>query len=63
MYPSIYSNHGVYEEDFFRPHPPEILREIFKNIGVQMSDEMFQEVWELAAKQNPKGEVGSKNSM
>lgn len=23
MYPSIYSNKGVYEEDFFAPRPPE----------------------------------------
>lgn len=53
----MYSNHGVYERDFFKPYPPEVIRQIFRNIGVEMSDEVFQEVWEAAAKRHPKGEV------
>ena len=57
MYPSIYSNRGVYEEDFFRPHPQDKIREIFKNIGIEMTDEVFQQLWESAAKKDPRGEV------
>lgn len=53
--PSTYSNHGVHPEDFFRPHPPEKIRSIFKAIGVEMSDEEFKELWEMAAKKDPKG--------
>lgn len=59
LYPSIYSNHGVYSEDFFRPHPPEKIRAIFEAIGVEMSTEMFEDLWAMAAKRDPKdkGEV------
>ena len=59
IYPSIYSNRGVHGDDFFRPHPPEKIREIFKEIGVEMSDEMFKKLWALAAERDPggKGEV------
>lgn len=55
MYPSIYSNHGVYEEDFFKPHPPEKIRDIFKEIGVEMSTDVFEELWAKAAERDPKG--------
>lgn len=55
LYPSIYSNHGIYEHDFFRPHPPEKIREIFKHIGVEMSDEAFEELWARAAEKDPRG--------
>ena len=57
MYPSIYSNHGVYEEDFFKPHPPEKIWSIFENIGVSMPEEVFQEVWKEAAQRNSKKEA------
>lgn len=57
MYPSVYSNHGVYDKDFLIPQPPEKIREIFKNIGVTMKREVFEELWELAAKKDPRGQV------
>ena len=57
MYPSIYSNHGVYEQDFFRPHPPERIREIFEKIGIAMPADVFQDVWEKAKQKSPQGEV------
>ncbi len=57
MYPSIYSNHGVYEEDFFRPQPPEKIRQIFELIGVTMSDEVFEDLWEKAKAKSQNGEV------
>ncbi len=55
IYPSIYSNHGVYQEDFFRPYPPEKIRDIFKLIGVEMSTEVFEELWAMAAERDPRG--------
>ena len=57
MYPSVYSNHGVYEQDFFRPQPPEKIREVFEKIGVTMSTEMFEDLWEKAKERSPNGEV------
>ena len=57
MYPSIYSNNGVYEEDFFKPRPPEVIKQIFENIGVSMSPEVFQELWKEAVRRDPKGQV------
>ena len=32
------------------------IRRIFQNTGVQMSDETFQQVWEVAAQDNPDGQ-------
>ena len=57
MYPSIYSNHGVYEEDFFKPQPAEKIQEIFEQIGVTMPTEVFEELWERAKERSPNGEV------
>ena len=59
MYPSIYSNKGVYEEDFFKPRSSNQIKEVFENIGVNMTPEVFQELWKEAAKRDPKGEVRS----
>ncbi len=59
MYPSIYSNHGVYEVDFFKPHPPDKIRRTFENIGVVIPNEVFQELWEKAAEKDPKGQVSA----
>jgi len=55
--PSIYSNHGVYEKDFFQPRSRFEIRRIIDGIGVAMSQESFQKIWEMAASRNPKGEV------
>lgn len=57
MYPSMYSNRGVYESDFFEPRTPDQIREVFDNIGVNLSDELFQMLWKEAASRDPKGQV------
>ncbi|CAC5414683.1 EF-hand domain-containing family member B [Mytilus coruscus] len=55
--PSIFSRRHVYEKDFLLPRSKEQLKAIFHNIGVQMTGEMFDQVYNMAAKQNPKGHV------
>ncbi|XP_071822660.1 EF-hand domain-containing family member B-like [Apostichopus japonicus] len=54
--PSIYSNRGVYEKDFFQPRSQEQIQTIFKNVGTEMDNETFQKIWQLAA-ENGDGNV------
>lgn len=58
IYPSIYSNKGVYEEDFFKPRTSNQIKAIFESIGVSMTPEVFQELWKEAARRDPRGQVG-----
>ncbi|XP_071502668.1 EF-hand domain-containing family member B-like [Diadema antillarum] len=55
--PSIYSNRGVYEKDFFQPRHPEQIKGIFSNIGVEMDQDTFQKLWSLAASRSDRGQV------
>ncbi|XP_030061886.1 EF-hand domain-containing family member B [Microcaecilia unicolor] len=55
--PSIFSQKGIHESDFFESRPKEEVAEIFRNIGVNISDDTFEAVWKLAAQRHPKGEV------
>lgn len=49
LYPSLYSNMGLYGEDFFAYRSQEEIRELFEKIGVSMTPEVFQELWKMAA--------------
>ncbi|XP_033101758.1 EF-hand domain-containing family member B-like isoform X2 [Anneissia japonica] len=55
--PSIYSNRGVYEKDFFKAREAEEVKNIFGNIGVQMDSETFQKLWTMAASRSQDGTV------
>jgi len=55
--PSIYSNYGVFEEDFFKKRDPHVMRRIFDSIGVEMTNDTFQQLWERARNNTPNGEV------
>ena len=55
--PSIYSNHGVYERDFFKSRNENEIRQIFDSIGFAMTDNTFQEVWQVARDRSKYGEV------
>jgi len=55
--PSIYSNHGVFEKDFFASRDETDVRRVFDSIGVEMTNETFQELWEKARQMHPDGEV------
>ena len=77
IYPSIYSNRGVYEVDFFTAREPQEVsdtgclesspdsmlastsqvKQIFERIGVTMTTEVFERLWQEAAARDPKGEV------
>ncbi|XP_039204793.1 EF-hand domain-containing family member B isoform X1 [Crotalus tigris] len=57
LYPSVYSNRGVYEKDFFRIRSKEEIADILRNIGVKLSDESFDEVWRQACLKDHRGKV------
>ncbi|XP_020663010.3 EF-hand domain-containing family member B isoform X1 [Pogona vitticeps] len=57
LYPSIYSNKGVYERDFFKTRSKEEIARILRNIGVQLSDESFDEIWRQASLKDHRGKV------
>jgi len=55
--PSIYSNFGVYEEDFFKSRDETDIRRIFDSIGVEMTNEVFQQIWNKAKESASEGQV------
>ncbi|XP_025933931.1 EF-hand domain-containing family member B [Apteryx rowi] len=55
--PSVFSQKGVYERDFFRTRPKAEIEQILRNIGVNISDESFEEIWKQACKKHQRGEV------
>ncbi|KXJ08719.1 EF-hand domain-containing family member B [Exaiptasia diaphana] len=55
--PSLYSNHGVYEKDFFQPRDRLEMRRIIDGIGVEMTPETFDEIWNIATTNSPQGLV------
>lgn len=57
LYPSVHTVHGVHEEHFLCPRTKQEIAEIFKNIGVDISDDKFEEAWKLASMKQPNGEV------
>ncbi|XP_006635882.2 EF-hand domain-containing family member B [Lepisosteus oculatus] len=57
IHPSLYSLKGVHEKDFFISRPKEEIACIFRNVGMDISEETFHEVWNLAAMKHPRGQV------
>ncbi|XP_060065621.1 EF-hand domain-containing family member B-like [Ylistrum balloti] len=57
MNPSIFSRRGVFEKDFLLPRTLEEIKEIFTNVGVRMTGENVETLYQTAAKQHPKGHV------
>ncbi|XP_029307763.1 LOW QUALITY PROTEIN: EF-hand domain-containing family member B [Cottoperca gobio] len=57
LYPSVHVLRGVHEEHFFCPRTRKEIAEIFKNVGVNVSEETFDEAWKLASMKHPAGEV------
>ncbi|XP_019364284.1 PREDICTED: EF-hand domain-containing family member B [Gavialis gangeticus] len=55
--PSVFSQKGVYERDFFKTRPKAEIARILRNIGVSISDESFEEVWKQACMKHHRGEV------
>lgn len=53
--PNVYARSGLTERDFFLPRPQAEIKRIFAAIGVEMSDESFQEAWRRAKASDPRG--------
>nr|KAF6420281.1 EF-hand domain family member B [Molossus molossus] len=61
LHPTIFSQKGVFERDFFQTRSKKEITEILCNIGVKLSDEEFENVWNLASKKHYRGEVCIEN--
>ncbi|XP_068616406.1 EF-hand domain-containing family member B [Brachionichthys hirsutus] len=48
---------SVHEEHLFSPRTKEEIAEILRNVGVNVSEETFEDAWKLASVKNPAGEV------
>ncbi|XP_074538949.1 EF-hand domain-containing family member B isoform X2 [Halichoeres trimaculatus] len=57
LYPSVPAAQGVFEEHLLCPRTKKEIKEIFKNAGVNISEETFEEAWELASMKHPSKEV------
>ncbi|XP_008429419.1 EF-hand domain-containing family member B [Poecilia reticulata] len=57
LHPSLHNLHGVDTKHYFSPRTKQEIEEIFKNIGVDISDETFEEAWKLTSMKRPSGEV------
>ncbi|XP_074051312.1 EF-hand domain-containing family member B [Macrotis lagotis] len=57
IHPSIFSEKGVFERDFFKARSKDEIAQILRNIGVNLTDENFEHVWNLASQKDHKGEV------
>ena len=55
--PSLYSNYGVYEEDFFEERDPATMKRTLDSIGVEMTNDVFQQLWTKARNESPSGQV------
>ncbi|XP_053571711.1 EF-hand domain-containing family member B [Bombina bombina] len=55
--PSTFTQHMVYESDFFKSRPKQEIFQIFRGTGIEISDEKLNEFWELASTKHPKGLV------
>ncbi|KAM6935605.1 EF-hand domain-containing family member B [Lycodopsis pacificus] len=57
LYPSVHALRGVHEKHLFCPRTKKEIAEIFRNVGVNVSEETFEEAWKLASMKHPSGEV------
>lgn len=55
--PSVYTQHGVYEKDVLKPRSKDELKTIFKNIGYDLSPELFESIFSSIESNNPYGVV------
>uniref|UniRef100_A0A8D0X2G8 EFHB C-terminal EF-hand domain-containing protein n=1 Tax=Sus scrofa TaxID=9823 RepID=A0A8D0X2G8_PIG len=61
LYPTIFGQKGVFERDFFKTRSKKEIAEILCNIGVNLSEDEFENVWNLASKKHHRGEVCVEN--
>ncbi|XP_047926190.2 EF-hand domain-containing family member B isoform X1 [Anser cygnoides] len=61
LFPSVFSQKGVYEKDFFKTRPKAEVAQILRNIGMNISDERFEEIWKQACMKQQNEEVCIQN--
>uniref|UniRef100_A0A8B9FWY8 EFHB C-terminal EF-hand domain-containing protein n=1 Tax=Amazona collaria TaxID=241587 RepID=A0A8B9FWY8_9PSIT len=57
LFPSVFSQKGVYEKDFFKTRPKAEIAGILCNIGMNVSDERFEGIWKQVSMKHQKEEV------
>ncbi|KAM9387484.1 EF-hand domain-containing family member B [Phaethornis superciliosus] len=57
LFPSVFSQKGVYERDIFKTRPKAEIAEILRNIGVNISQETFEDIWKQICMKHQKEEV------
>jgi hypothetical protein len=55
--PSVFAQHGIYENDVLKPRSREEIQKIFANVGYDLSPSEFEATWTSAQSLNPYGEV------
>ena len=50
--PSIYTQHGVYAEDFLKPRARQEIEAIFRSIGFELTPDLFDKTWSAASAAN-----------
>ncbi|XP_008321509.1 EF-hand domain-containing family member B isoform X2 [Cynoglossus semilaevis] len=61
LYPTAFSQHGVYREHLQCPRSRKEITQIFMDLGLDLSEETFEKAWKLAAEKDPKGRVCIEN--
>ncbi|XP_033837291.1 EF-hand domain-containing family member B [Periophthalmus magnuspinnatus] len=59
--PHVHAALGVHEQDFLCPRSKQEIAEIFQNIGLDLSQQLLDEAWELATVRSPSGDVSVEN--
>ncbi|NXP81305.1 EFHB protein, partial [Ramphastos sulfuratus] len=57
LFPSVFSQMGVDERDFFKTRPKAEIAQILCNIGMDISDERLEEIWKQTCMKHQKEEV------
>ncbi|KAJ0066669.1 hypothetical protein NL108_017091 [Boleophthalmus pectinirostris] len=55
--PHVHAALGVHEQDFLCPRSKQEITEIFQNVGLDLSPQLMDSVWDLAAARSPGGDV------
>ncbi|NWV32177.1 EFHB protein, partial [Grantiella picta] len=45
LFPSVFSQRGVYEKDLLKKRPKAEIKQLLHNIGMNVADERFEEIW------------------
>ncbi|XP_059777929.1 EF-hand domain-containing family member B [Balaenoptera ricei] len=61
LHPTIFGQKGLFERDFFKTRSKKEIAEILCNIGVKLSEDEFENVWNLASEKHHRGEVCVEN--